>query len=303
MKNWNQFWFEFNHPWALAIGRIQIGLVMLWLYGVRHLENLDAFSNSGMVPRSLAIQLMLEPYRPPFAWFDFWPDSAAVIIHGIFLIFLLLFTLGAGSRIWGPLAWVLHMGFLQRNYAILFGADVLVGLSLFYLMMTRCDEVLSLRSLWRYRRGDERVLKGDMVSSAFSRLWMIQIVILYAYTGWEKLKGLSWWDGTALWTVMGNPQMVVINMDFLRHFPMLVVLMSFLTLIFEIYFPAAVLNEIWRKPWLVFGFFFHIGIALLMNLWTFSFAMLAAYWLFLKPQELQAIGHFVLKRISAQNDS
>lgn len=296
---WDRFWFGFDRPWGFALARVQIAATMLWLYGVRQFENMGSFSNEGLVPRAMALPLMTEAYRPPFAWFSLWPDSAAPFVHALFLVCLFLVLIGAGTRIWGPLAWILHMGFLQRNYSILFGADVLLGLSLFYLMFTRSERHLSVRVWWRRRRGTTDFAEeggGDAVSSAFGRLWMIQLGVLYAFTGFEKLKGASWWDGTALWTVLGNPQMVIADMAFLRHFAFLVSAMTFATVIFEIYFPAAMLSSRLRKPWLVAGVFFHLGIAVLMDLWTFSLGMLAAYWLFLSEEDVRRLLSFIRRK-------
>lgn len=284
MKAWNHFWFEFHHPWALSLARVQVALVMLYLYGYRQFESMNAFSKDGLVPRELALSIFPETFRPPFAWFSFWGDSSAGLVHGVFLFLLVLILFGVGTRWIGWLAWVLHMGFVQRNFSILFGADVIAGLSLFYLSFTLCDEHLSLRSFFKTRPS-----RSDFVSSAFTRLWQIQILVIYAYTGFEKLKGNSWWDGTALWTVLGNPQMVGRDLSFLRHFPLLIVAMSFLTILFEVYFPMAMWTQKLRKPWLVAGLFFHSGIGLLMGLWTFSLLMLAPYWFFLTREELGSL--------------
>ncbi|MBX3039827.1 MAG: HTTM domain-containing protein [Bdellovibrionaceae bacterium] len=297
-QSWNQFWFEFHRPWGFALARVQVAATMLWLYSVRQFANMESFSEQGLVPRAMALPLMMESYRPPFAWFALWPDSMAPMIHLLFLVALLMVLIGAGARIWGPLAWVLHMGFLQRNYSILFGADVLLGLSLFYLMFTRSEEHLSVRAWWRRRQGSPGLVGGNAVSSAFGRLLMIQLMALYAYTGFEKLKGASWWDGTALWTVLGNPQMVITDMAFLRHFAFLVSAMTFATLIFEIYFPAAMLSPRLRKPWLLAGVLFHLGIAALMDLWTFSLGMLAIYWIFLSDDEIRRVFSFFRVKLS-----
>lgn len=283
IKAWNHFWFEFERPKALSLARIQVALVMLYLYLYRQFESMGSFSDDGLVPRKWALAIFPENFRPPFAWFSFWSDASSPLVHACFLFLLFLILLGVGTRWIGWLAWILHMGFVQRNFSILFGADIIAGLSLFYLSFTRCDEYFSLKSYL----GKSAPEKVDSVSSAFTRLWQIQILVIYAYTGFEKLRGNSWWDGTALWTVLGNPQMVGRDLGFLRHFPLLVVAMSFLTILFEVYFPMAMWTQKLRKPWLVAGVFFHSGIGLFMGLWTFSLLMMVPYWFFLTREELE----------------
>lgn len=290
-SSWNHFWFEFDHPWGLALARIQVALVMLYLYVIRQTANLEAFTDQGPVPRKMAIAILPEIYRPPFAWFSLWPDSVVPWVHAFFLLLLVVVLLGAGTRKIGWLAWILHMGFLQRNYSILFGADLMAGLALFFLAFTRCEEHLSVRKWWHDRHSSVFPERRDasVVSSAFARLWQIQWLTIYAYTGMEKLKGSTWWDGTALWTVLGNPQMVAADLGFLRNFHLAIAGLTFATVIFETYFPAAMLMPRLRKVWLGVGVLFHSGIGILMGLWTFSLLMMAPYWLFLTPAEVTRI--------------
>lgn len=282
---WCRFWFAYDNPLGLALMRVQIIAVMLWMYLWRHLDNLGDYGAQSMIPRDLAVSALPESLRPAFAWF-FWPDSAVAGVHGLFLGLLLLILLGVGTRGAALAAWVLHMGFLQRNYAIVFGADVISAVLLFYLAFTRTEDRLSLASLWR--RGAPPIARGpEALSSMFARLLQVQIAVIYAYTGFEKLRGASWWDGTALWTVLGNPQMVAFNLDFIRSIPLVVAVLTFLTVIFEIYWPAAVLSRKTRGPWLGAGILFHAGIGAIMSLWTFSLIMLSAYWLFVPAGALE----------------
>lgn len=284
---WDRFWFGFDHPLGLALTRIQLGLVLVWIYSARQLGSLQwlgATPGGGMVPRERALEVMPDFFRPPFGWF-FWPDSLATTLHALFVLLCVLILLGIGTRWIAWFAWILHMGFIQRNYSILFGADVISCLFLLYLAFTRCDDRLSLLSLWRSRpaRGP------SLISSLFARLMQIQLGVIYLYTGFEKLKGASWWDGTALWTVLGNPQMVKHDLGWVRHFPLVIAAVTFLTVIFEVYWPAAMLSERLRRLWLGAGVLFHAGIGALMGLWTFSLTMLAPYWLFLTPAECDRI--------------
>lgn len=285
---WDRFWFGFDHPLGLALTRIQLGLVLVWIYSARQFGSLQWLTGDGMVPRSNALEIMPDSIRPPFGWF-LWPDSAAAAVHGLFVVLCVMILLGLGTRWVAWLAWILHMGFIQRNYSILFGADVISALFLLYLAFTRCDERLSLTARWRGRPASPRAPPGP-VSSLFARMLQVQLAVIYLYTGFEKLKGASWWDGTALWTVLGNPQMVKHDLSWVRHFPLAIATITFLTVIFEIYWPAAMLSSPrLRRLWLGAGVLFHSGIGLLMGLWTFSLTMLAPYWLFLKPDECDRI--------------
>lgn len=277
---WNRYWFEYQEPLGLALCRIQLGLVLLWMYGVRQFTSISMFSADGMVPREKALLLMADPVRPPFGWFQLWPDAMNAPVHALLVFCCAMIVLGVATPWFGIIAWVIHMGFIQRNYAILFGADVVSCVFLFYLLFTRCDERLSVRAYFRKGPATPSALRADL-SSLFARLLQIQLGVIYMYTGFEKLRGASWWDGTALWTVLGNPQMAEFNMTWVRNFPLLIAATTFVTVIFEIYWPAAVLGNRGRKLWLYAGTSFHLAIGLLLGLWPFSLVMLAPYWLWL----------------------
>ena len=74
--------------------------------------------------------------------------------------------------------------------------------------------------------------------------------------------------------------MVIVDMSWLRHLPLLVFFLSMTTLLFEIYFPVLVMFSSTRKFLLGFGVLFHFGIALLVGIWSFSLVMIAPYILF-----------------------
>jgi hypothetical protein len=150
-RRWNQFWFEFENPIGLALMRIQISLVLLWIYGHRQFDNMQDYGVNSMIPRDLAISALPYALRPPFPWF-FWPDVWAPLVHGIFLILIFMMLFGVATRVGAVLIWILHMGFLQRNYAIVFGADVISAVLLFYFMWTRHNDRLSLSCLWNKRK-------------------------------------------------------------------------------------------------------------------------------------------------------
>jgi hypothetical protein len=209
----------------------------------------------------------------------------AGLFHGLLVVGLFFLACGIGGRFLALLVWVLHIGFLQRNFSIAFGADLVGGIFLLYLAMTQSCARLSL---WRLKKPKNPVAP-DVLTNVFYRMIQVQLCMIYAYTGFEKLKGMSWWDGTALWTVMANPQMVIADFSWLRFVPLVVVGVTFATVIFEIYFPVLVWVPKTRKIVLVSGILFHTGIGLMMALHSFALIMMAPYVLFLNPESLSRL--------------
>ncbi len=285
---WDQFWFAPQNLLGLAAMRVLLCGTMFYLYIIR-MFNLSYYSDSSWISKDMALEVMVELYRPLFLW-SFWPDSLNSLMHLLLVIFLGLLTLGVGSR-WLMLAtWVINAGFIQRNYSVNFGADIIAALFLFYMSFTNSCERLSVLNLWRKKTS---FASSDILSSAMIRMMQVQISVIYAYTGWEKLKGGSWWDGTALWSVMANPQMTTMDFSFLRSIWWIMPIIAYVTILFEIYFPVMVAWKKTRYWWLVLGFFFHAGIGVFMGLGPFATTMLSTYFLFLSPSYLEKMISYI----------
>ena len=261
----------------LGLFRVVICLVLLSLYIPRQFELHEFFSEGGMLTKKDSLGIIYETYQPYFHWY-IWPDAWLNYVHLALLLGITLVMLGIGGRLVQLLTWILQIGFIHRNYAVIFGADQIACIWMFYLIFAKSTASWSVLNFWKPER---RLQKSDLLTSVAFRLMQFQICAIYMYTGFEKLKGNSWWEGTALWTVLGNPQMVVMDFSFVREFPLIISVMTFSTVIFEIYWPVLV----WFKktrPWLLgFGVLFHLGIGLIMALFPFSFIMLATYLFFI----------------------
>lgn len=282
LKSWDQFWFAPQDLLSVAYMRIVLCGTLFVMYLIRT-ANLNYFTDESWIPKSKALDVFGETLRPAFLW-AFWPDSLNPLVHGILVLLLLLLTVGIGGRWLMFFAWVIDIAFVQRNYAANYGADIIGSILLLYLSFTQSCERLSILNMWR-KKSDFK--KSDIVSSAFMRMIQVQMCVVYAYTGFEKLRGASWWDGTALWSVMANPQMTMMDFTFLRAVPWVIPIAGFMTIIFEIYFPAMVMWKKTRYAWLLMGVCMHVGIALAMGLIPFSLIMMSTYFLFLDPLILE----------------
>lgn len=285
---WDHFWFSPRNLLGLAITRIMVCGTLFGMYAWRQPYVNWFFGDEGIVPRKSMILLTAPFYRPPFTWFQ-WSDAMMPVVHLLLVILLLTLTLGIGGRKIMWLAWIIHASFIQRNYGAIYGADLIGGLMLLYLSMTKSNARLNLLHLWKKTtiEIDVKAAENDLLTQVGVRMMQIQLCVIYAFTGLEKLRGFSWWDGTALWTVLSNPQMTAFNLSFVRDVPLLIAFFTFATVLFEIYFPVL----IWTKklrPWLVLiGISFHAGIGITMGLYAFATVMTSAYCLFFTETELR----------------
>lgn len=284
--SWNNFWFENQNLKGLCLFRAILCWALALFYSIRHLGVELFYFDSGLMPLSDVPTFMPDFYRSLWPFY-FHSDGANLWGHRLFILVLVLLGLGIGGRLLMWAALYLHVGFIQRNFSVVYGADMTACFWFLYLAMADSCKHYSVLNYWFKDKSRKREQKrSDIFSSIAVRLIQIQLVIIYVYTGCEKLKGMTWWEGVAVWKVLGNPQLAPFDMSFMAHVPWVIAIMTYGTLIFEVYFPVVVINKRCRNFWLSFGVFLHAGTAALMGLHFFALVMLCAYLVYFSDDEI-----------------
>jgi hypothetical protein len=189
--------------------------------------------------------------------------------------------LGYRTRLSAALAWLAHMALGHSSHMSTYGVDSFAQIGLFYCCWFPVAHALSLdRATGRLRMSDATC---TFQSRLGLRVLQLHVCIIYTASGLEKALGEQWWNGEAIWrAVMGAPLDSPIDCSFLATIPWLTKGMCWMTLVLE----AGVVGFVWhprlRKLWLVGIVGMHLGIALVLGLWTFAATMivfdLAAFW-------------------------
>ncbi len=277
---WSGYWFESFSSQRWRLFRAVICSIMFFAYLVRHFSLEDYYSSATGIYIADPSQYVSMAYRwnlftnllpsPAAAW-------AIPALHALYLVTLIMLIIGFLPRMAAILAFVLHVSFIHANIGAVYGVDLIFTFYLFFMCLA-----------------SDRVKPGDQgprawISSMAFRFAQIQLCIIYAFSGWEKLKGAAWWNGEAMWSVIANPQMARFDFSWLSHVPLVLVFVAYLTLIWEIYFPVLVWLPRWRIPTLFVGLMFHLSIAGMMKLAFFGFLMISTYVLFLTDGEVRAV--------------
>ncbi|MFB7913633.1 HTTM domain-containing protein [Streptomyces sp. NPDC056061] len=124
---------------------------------------------------------------------------------------------------------------------------------------------------------------------------MAEVCVIYATAGWYKIQGSRWQDGTALYYPL--------KLDYFTPWPALsdmlasngvmVMLLTYGTVIVQVAFPFTLLNRRVKNVLIVVMICEHAGIALLLGLPFFSMAMIAADSVFLPTAFLVWLGNRV----------
>ncbi|WP_199742427.1 HTTM domain-containing protein [Streptomyces triticirhizae] len=132
----------------------------------------------------------------------------------------------------------------------------------------------------RYAPGEPRIVAqmiGNLVHNAALLVIMVEVCVIYATAGWYKIQGSRWQDGTAVYYPL--------NLDYFNAWPelseiiagsgLLVLALSYGTVIVQVAFPFALLNRRVKNVLLFVMMGEHLGIAVLLGLPFFSLAMIA----------------------------
>ncbi|MGE0616828.1 MAG: HTTM domain-containing protein [Bacteriovoracia bacterium] len=298
---WNRFWFAPVDPFGLALFRVVFGAGMFAVYFVRLLDFGFMFSEKGILSYAQSVKLMPEMYRPVIPWhWVLQNDGVTGALAALLLLGLAGITVGWIGRRGTWLVFILHLCFQNRNWAVVYGPDLVVTFWFFYLCFARTTEHL----VWRpYSRRGARPASlvnhpiQDVGTRMSLRFFQLQLCIIYAYSGLEKAKGVPWWQGDALWITFANTQLTTADYSFIHHIPAVLAVLTFATLLWEVYFVCLVWIRPLRKYVLGFGVLLHLGIGVSVGLGFFSYFMIITYLHFLDPSQLKRGWRLVTDRV------
>jgi predicted DCC family thiol-disulfide oxidoreductase YuxK len=217
------------------------------------------------------------------------PDWLIYLLLGVLALSAVLVVVGLATRVASVAMWVLLVSFQVRHPNILNAGDTLLRCAAFYIMLMPAGAAWSIDNLIRRRLG-WRV--DGWIQPWSLRFAQIQILVVYLYTGVEKLRGFKpaalseggylgdWVSGWAVYKAMVHGTIGRFG-EFFSQFPWWVFApMTWATLAFEVLFVPLIW---WRRTrWyvLAFGFMVHVGIFATMEVTHFSWTTLSYYWLF-----------------------
>jgi hypothetical protein len=201
------------------------------------------------------------------------------------------FTLGWLTRLTSILLYLGLLSLYHRNISTNCGADLLIVVTGFYMMLCPGGAALSLdaRRVAR-RRG---TWAEPLIIPWAQRLLQIQFCLIYFTTALDKSRGATWLGGTAVHYVLFNREVRQFNLEWLGGYPLLISAMTHAAVVVE--FSLAFF--LWFRPtrrWIaLLGLLLHVGIVPLVNAPLFGEQMVALYLIFLDPDELFALGSFL----------
>lgn len=273
-----------------SLFRIAAGLLLLYHYLIFYHQRYFLYSAQGVndYPADfIKGTFSLYNFHSSLTYFDF-------IYHaGIVVAFLYL--LGYKGRIISVINFVFYYSLYVRMFQISDGGDNIFIICLFFLLFANCSAYFSIDSLAASRRssreGSFRHVLATLLHNFAVVCCIIQLCILYLFSGMYQLMGELWQNGTSMYYIaqvreFSRPMFRSLTENFLE----LTIVMSYASILAKFAFPFTIMSK--RAKPIIVGIMvaFHIGIAMNMGLLSFSFVMIILELLVFTDQEYKRLG-------------
>jgi hypothetical protein len=282
VADWNRFWFEPVSTAPLAVFRIVFG-VLLFFWTLSLLPELSPmFTRTGIFPH--------EPHYTGGAWglFGEFPSKTAVlVVWAVLLVASIALTLGLFAQLAAAVAFVAVVSFERRNPYVFNSGDGLIRVLCFYLILAPASASLSLSSFLRNRRE----LWNFPARAAWPmRLLQIQFSAIYLFAVWDKTRGTTWNNGTAVSLALRITDLERFPVPgFITHSLLISNVLSFGTLAIELSLAVLVWNRKLR-PWvLLAGLSLHLGIEYSVRVGFFGLSIMSMYLLWVPSERVEAL--------------
>jgi len=284
LRRWKHWLVEFLFPlesdaW-LACLRLGLGLqVIFYALSLRgDWKEMFSPNANGLVGREIAEAILAtdSAFAPRITWLTTVGNQVGLpeetmlmltwwllLIAGSFLL-VGLFCRGAAIA-----AWFIHLCAIGSGELLLYGADSFTTIGLFYLMLAPLPDSYTLDARWRRIRRDDPRLLG-----LFRRVLQLHLCLVYFFGGLAKSLGSGWWNGASVWRALTRPPFNVISPDTLVFWRYLFPLAGIFICVLETGYVFFIWPKRTRLLWLICMLGVHVGIAVTMGMYLFSFIMI-----------------------------
>lgn len=303
---WNRFWYTPSDPLTLSALRLLVGLVATYTISMFTFDLLELFGPDGLLPTNLVQSL--QEGRTRFSVLDYVHSPSQLwAVHAASLAILVLFTIGAFTRVTSVLAIVVFLSYMHRALVLTSQYEPIIAFLLFYLCLGPSGAYLSVDS-WLARRrrasGTEgRGVAPSVAATIARRLIQVHLTVVYFMMAMSKVSAIVWWNGTALWWLMINGRDPLIDFNWLRSelitensasdgprgITYLVNAWTHAILLFELVFPLLAWNRLSRPLILAIGVLVWASVALVTGLASFATIMVVANLAFLTPDAMRSL--------------
>lgn len=225
-------------------------------------------------------------------------DTAVFLLFWLFVFAIVCLLFGIASRLSAFIVFLCLVSFQNQNPYNCNSGDVLIRLTAFWLMFTRCGEAYSLSRVFNgWFKGDLAALPHKNYSPWAQRLLQLQLAIVYAQATLSKAVASDWQAGNSVYYAGRYEEMKRFAIPFFFDVPILWKILTWSTLVVEGSLACLVWFPVLTNWVLLVGVGLHLGIDSSMNIPMFQWTMLSYYLLFLQPADFDRGLEFIRSTI------
>jgi hypothetical protein len=290
LAGWNRFWFGPADPATLGLIRICAGAMLFYTHLVWSLDLTEFIGPAGWLPRESVDVVQQGTYAWSYLW---WIEDSPALLwtaHIAALVVFAMLTAGLMTRVASILALVAALAYVERLPGALFGLDQINVMLAMYLAVGPSGDAFSVDRWLKSRKAQNPLsVRHSWTANLAVRLIQIHMCIIYLFAGMAKLTGMAWWDGTALWMAFGNMEYQSMDMTRMADYPILINVMTHVTVFWELSYWALVWPRLTRPIVLFLAIPLHLGIAICLGMVTFGLAMLIGNMAFVPPEFVRGL--------------
>lgn len=206
-------------------------------------------------------------------------------IIAVYMVIIFLNIFGIGRWFTGLLLF-LSVDFLQKmNMSFVNGGDYMAKLILLYLIFADSYKYFVLTKQ-RNVDSDRRKFQ-NLLSNLAALSIMLQLCVAYFSSGFAKINEPLWQHGEATYYALSMERFMGTSFNkYIAQYKWVDYFTNYSTICFELLFPFLIWIKKLRKPLLIAGILFHLGIYIFLMIYGFQIVFVLIYGLFLPNQTL-----------------
>jgi hypothetical protein len=279
---WNRFWFTPTDP--------------LVLYTIlTYTPDLELLlSPDGLLAQESVTQLRSNFYSLSYFYLLETPGQLWAA-HLAGLAVLALFTVGLFTRVTSILSLIVVLSYFHRSFVVTSEVEPILAFVMFYLCLAPAGAYLSL-DRWLARRkesseksADDNLPRATWTATVPTRLIQVHLTLVYVMMLLAQLNETPWWDGTAVWWLLGRRESAMSDLTWLYVHPWLVNAWTHSFVLFEGLFIVLAWNRL-AAPLLVAASVLAWGLmSVATGLAPLAAIMIVAGLSFLTPDSLRTL--------------
>jgi hypothetical protein len=180
-----------------------------------------------------------------------------------------LLLVGLFSRTAAILGWLLQLAAAKSGGLLSYGADNLITIGLFYLMIAPLPDRWSLDWKMRNRRSTRPEMLGF-----HRRILQIHLCLIYFFGGLTKCLGAGWWNGSNMWRSLTLPPFDVVPTAWVASSGPILPALGISVCLLETSYAFLIWPR-WSRRFMLYGVIaMHLAIGLLMGMYLFALIMI-----------------------------